>query len=309
MQQIQCTHRVLPKNRRFEKILFELMVLFRTVVNRSSTFIINNTREDVNRKMKNYYVGIDMGTNSVGWATTDCEYHLLKARGQDLWGSYLFDEAEGTQKRRSFRTARRRTARTRQRLLLLQSLFQEEMAKKDPLFFIRLNNSPLVLKDKNESLKTSDSLFADQSFTDKNYFKKYPTIYHLRASLINDKVTDVRLLYLAVHHIIKNRGHFLFESQNFNVANEEVVKDKFFAINAFLSDREMPTLNLERLHEVLQVLKQTKSSKRDKQKTLGELLGVSKEKPLTSIVKALIGGTVSLKDLYSAESEIGRAHV
>lgn len=98
MQQIQCTHRVLPKNRRFEKILFELMVLFRTVVNRSSTFIINNTREDVNRKMKNYYVGIDMGTNSVGWATTDCEYHLLKARGQDLWGSYLFDEAEGAQK-------------------------------------------------------------------------------------------------------------------------------------------------------------------------------------------------------------------
>lgn len=303
MQQIQCTHRVLPKNRRFEKILFELMVLFRTVVNRSSTFIINNTREDVNRKMKNYYVGIDMGTNSVGWAATDCEYHLLKARGQDLWGSYLFDEAEGAQKRRSFRTARRRTARTRQRLLLLQSLFQEEMAKKDPLFFIRLNNSPLVLKDKNESLKTSDSLFADQSFTDKNYFKKYPTIYHLRASLINDKVTDVRLLYLAVHHIIKNRGHFLFESQNFNVANEEVVKDKFFAINAFLSDREMPTLNLERLHEVLQVLKQTKTSKRDKQKTLGELLGVSKEKPLTSIVKALIGGTVSLKDLYSAESD------
>lgn len=33
-----------------------------------------------------YYVGIDMGTSSVGWAVTDTNYNLLKKRGKDLWG-------------------------------------------------------------------------------------------------------------------------------------------------------------------------------------------------------------------------------
>ena len=37
-----------------------------------------------------YYLGLDMGTNSVGWAATDPEYRLLKAKGKDLWG--IFDE-------------------------------------------------------------------------------------------------------------------------------------------------------------------------------------------------------------------------
>ena len=27
-----------------------------------------------------YYLGLDMGTNSVGWAVTDANYNLLKAK-------------------------------------------------------------------------------------------------------------------------------------------------------------------------------------------------------------------------------------
>lgn len=30
-----------------------------------------------------YYLGLDMGTNSVGWAVTDPNYNLLKAKGKD----------------------------------------------------------------------------------------------------------------------------------------------------------------------------------------------------------------------------------
>lgn len=93
---------------------------------------------------KKYYIGIDMGTDSVGWAATDCNYDLLKQHGQELWGSYLFDEGEGAQDRRMHRTARRRTARTRQRLLLLQELFIKAVAEKDPLFFLRINNSSFL---------------------------------------------------------------------------------------------------------------------------------------------------------------------
>ena len=108
---------------------------------------------------KKYYIGIDMGTDSVGWAATDEEYNVIKLRNRDLWGSYLFEEAEGAANRRMFRTARRRTARVRQRILLLQSIFAKEVSKVDPLFFIRLNNSRLFVEDKDNRLTTDDAFF------------------------------------------------------------------------------------------------------------------------------------------------------
>lgn len=250
---------------------------------------------------KKYYIGIDMGTDSVGWAATDEEYNLLKAHGKELWGSYLFDDGEGAQDRRAFRTSRRRTARTRQRLLLLQSLFADEISKIDPLFFIRMNNSSLFFKDKDGRLTTSDALFADIGFTDKQYYAKYPTIYHLRAALLNGEVKDVRLLYLALHHIIKNRGHFLFEAQSFEAGNSELVRQKFYEVNLALSDLELPALDLEQLDDVMLCLRQNKGGKRDRQKKLSDLLKVGKDKCLAAAVKAITGGNVSLKELYGAD--------
>lgn len=253
-------------------------------------------------KKQNYYIGLDMGTDSVGWAVTDAEYNLYKARG-DLWGSILFDEAESAAGRRAFRTSRRRTARVHQRLLLLQSLFAEEIAKVDPLFFLRLNNSALFAEDKDKKLKTKDALFADETFCDKDYFQKYPTIYHLRKALLEGKAEDIRLLYLAIHHILKNRGHFLFESQTFSVNDTEAIGKTFHAVQTFLSDREMPTLDLASLEKALEVLRNKTESKRDRQKQLALLFKVDKEKSLVAVLKAITGGKVSLKELYGTGEE------
>ena len=250
---------------------------------------------------KDYYIGIDMGTDSIGWAVTDTDYHLCKARGRDLWGSYLFEEAKVAAERRMFRATRRRVARVHQRLMLLQGLFADEISKVDPLFFLRLNNSSLFVCDKDGKLNTRDSLFADKDFCDKDYFIKYPTIYHLRAALLRGEMSDLRLLYLGVHHILKNRGHFLFESQSFDVGDTNTVKEKLKAVNVFLIDRDMPSLNLSNCDSALEILKDNYTSKRDKQKKLEEVFGVYKEKSLTAVIKALIGGSVSLKDLYDME--------
>lgn len=38
---------------------------------------------------KKYYIGLDVGTNSVGWAVTDEFYNILRAKGKDLWGSQI----------------------------------------------------------------------------------------------------------------------------------------------------------------------------------------------------------------------------
>ena len=70
-----------------------------------------------------YYLGLDVGTNSVGWAVTDKNYNILKFKGNAMWGARLFDEAEDASGRRANRTNRRRLARRHQRLLLLEMLF------------------------------------------------------------------------------------------------------------------------------------------------------------------------------------------
>ena len=85
-----------------------------------------------------YFLGLDIGTDSVGWAVTDPEYHILRRKGKSLWGVRLFDAANTAAERRTFRTNRRRIQRRRQRIRLLQALFAEEMAKVDPGFFQRM---------------------------------------------------------------------------------------------------------------------------------------------------------------------------
>ena len=176
---------------------------------------------------QDYYIGLDMGTESVGWAVTDVDYNLVKKRGQDYWGVYLFDEAKTAQGRRAFRTNRRRLARVRHRLNLLQELFDSEISAKDFGFFYRLENSKYFDEDKPEIARGKFLLFNDEDFGDKEYYKNYPTIFHLRNALRTQEIKDVRLLYLAVHHILKNRGHFLFGEQDFNVNDASDVSGEF----------------------------------------------------------------------------------
>ena len=251
---------------------------------------------------KKYFLGLDIGTDSIGWAVTDEEYNLEKVRGNYFWGSFLYEEAKSKAERRNFRSARYRLKRVHERLMLLQSLFVDEITKIDPTFFIRLNNSKLMLEDKNEQIKTKSVLFNDVGYTDKEFYKEYKTIFHLRKALIEKSCGDVRHLYLALHHIIKNRGHFLFEGQNFNVSSFEVAKIAITEINNYFADKELPTLSLENIDEALEIIKDNKLGKRDKQTQLKKLFAIeNKDKHLTSTVALITGAKTKLKDLYGLE--------
>ena len=46
----------------------------------------------VGGKASEYFMGLDIGTNSVGWAVTNPQYELLKCKGHKMWGSRLFKE-------------------------------------------------------------------------------------------------------------------------------------------------------------------------------------------------------------------------
>ena len=113
--------------------------------------------------MDKFYLGLDIGTNSVGIACTDENYNLLRAKGKDLWAVRLFDEAQTAATRRTFRVARRRLQRRAWRIDILQEIFEPQVD--DKLFFKRLNNSGFVFEDKDAQLQTPYSLFADKAFT------------------------------------------------------------------------------------------------------------------------------------------------
>ena len=186
---------------------------------------------------KKYYLGLDMGTDSCGWCVTDDKYNiirshkktydpdgkLIKKEGCHLWGARLFGPANTAKNRRLNRTARRRLARRRRRIILLRELFQPEMDKIDPNFFRRLDQSNLWNEDKDKELQMEHNfLFNDKDLTDKEYYKDFPTIYHLRKAMVNGltinghyydpkKQFDIREVYLVLAHMIKYRGNFLME--------------------------------------------------------------------------------------------------
>ena len=141
---------------------------------------------------RRYFLGLDIGTNSVGWAVVDPTYKLYKFRGKSLWGIRLFDAAQTAADRRLARSARRRLERRKMRIDWLQELFAEEISKKDPTFFIKLNNSRLHLEDKDERISNIKyPLFADKDYTDIDYYKEYPTIFHLsKKVLIHNYITS-----------------------------------------------------------------------------------------------------------------------
>ena len=44
-----------------------------------------------NKIYGDYYIGLDIGTNSVGIAATDPNYNLIKYKGEPVWCSHLFE--------------------------------------------------------------------------------------------------------------------------------------------------------------------------------------------------------------------------
>lgn len=189
-------------------------------------------------KEQNFYLGMDIGTNSCGWALTTDKYELVKVNGKDAWGVRLFPEAKTAKKRRLKRSTRRRMLRKKLQNNWLKELFSDEIEKIDDKFFDRLKYSNLWKEDKermNPELTGKYSLFNDvlqNVYTDKEYYKKYKTVYHLRMQLLIQPADDIRLLFLAVHSILTHRGHFLSGTSQSEDSNEmqdilPIVKELF----------------------------------------------------------------------------------
>lgn len=187
---------------------------------------------------KPYYLGLDIGTDSVGYAVTDEKYQLCRFKGESMWGSGLFDPAGTCEIRRGFRVARRRLDRRQLRIRLLQEFFAKEIARVDSRFFVRLRESALQAKDRSDA-SDHQSLFNDSLFKDKDYHRQYPTIHHLIVDLMNNPAPhDPRLVYIACAWLMAHRGHFLQELDLENVASLDDIHCLYDDLMAFMSANE-----------------------------------------------------------------------
>ncbi len=273
-------------------------------------------------KDNKYYVGLDLGTSSVGWAVTDTNYRLKRAKGKTLWGARLFEEAKNAADRRTSRSARRRLHRTHARLKLLEMLFSPEMSKIDPDFYLRLRKSSLLPSDRPERIREKYTLFNEKNFTDKDFYQAFPTIWHLRKNIIEENAPktalsdgahfDLRLYFLAIHHILKNRGHFLLEGElkngggDFNEFYDELkdIADNF--------DLGMVDDAPESAKEIIEGKKRDSEGKKlglsDRKKMLAELIFMEDEERDKNLAKRrlnfaglLVGSKVSLPGIFSDE--------
>ena len=258
---------------------------------------------------KNYYIGLDIGTDSIGYAAADESYRLLKYKGEPVWGSHIIEEANLKTERRQHRTERRRLDRRQQRVTLIKEIFAKEIAKIDPDFYKREEESALLAED----ASTSKGLFTDIGYTDKKYHKSYPTIHHLINELMTDAAPhDVRLVYLACAWLVAHRGHFLSEVSLDNVESVvdfKTVYDNLTDYFAFEIGCE-PAWDNADPDEIEKILvKKIKST--SKINELNNLL-FGKKKPETEItdafpfsrpgiIKLLCGKDCSAKELFGKE--------
>ena len=249
-----------------------------------------------------YYGGLDLGTSSVGWALTDENYRLIRKKGKDLWGVRLFDEASSAQERRTNRVSRRRRARETARIGLVKEYFAEAIHAVDTGFYQRLDESKYHYKDKKVDCKFA--IFADADFTDKEYYAKYPTIFHLRKELLESaEEHDVRLVYLAVLNLFKRRGHFLNAGMD-DAGNEEKLPELYQAFwNSLPEELELKFLESIDFAEFEDILGSREHSRNENAEELAALLGVvkSRQKAEYELVKMLCGLSGRLVHIFGKD--------
>ncbi|TDL98237.1 type II CRISPR RNA-guided endonuclease Cas9 [Macrococcus brunensis] len=237
-----------------------------------------------------YILSLDIGVASVGYSAMDKEFNILKYHGKNAIGVLTFEAANTAMEKRLQRGARRRYNRRIKRLGLLQEIMAPLV--KNPDFY----------KYEQISLwKNSNQDFQGESLTEVlNYLnintKEYPTIYHLQHALLNEKKKFApELIHIALYHLVKYRGHFLFDQLDLSQrTGNEGVNDLRDLIESFEILNE---LNLKiddsELQKVYNILKQDDLTRNDRSKQLNKL-----HKPLTEVFKMLLGMKFKEFDLF-----------
>ena len=248
-----------------------------------------------------YNIGLDIGTNSVGWAVTNQSGELLKFRKKNMWGARLFEEGKPAADCRVYRSTRRRYERRRQRIRLLQQMMESMILPIDNTFFIRLEEAFLWKEDK--KVQKDYILFNDKDYSDSDFYKDYRTIYHLRKYLVETKEkAEPRKIYLALHHMIKYRGNFLYQGQSLDMV-DSVQKAFQYLIGELGEQLEIEWEKGEHFDDIESILKDKSIGKKTKQEKIITILTekYGDKKYVKEITSAFFGYSFNLTVIMKNE--------
>lgn len=239
--------------------------------------------------MKKYSIGLDIGTTSVGYACIDEDNNFLTYKGRAAYGVRLFESAQSAADRRSYRSARRMQRRRRRRIQLLQELFYNQINNIDKSFFQSLDRNISWNPDK------KDNWFVNMSYTDvlresgtKEQIDKYKTIYHIRKDLVeSEEKFDLRLIYIALHSLIKRRGHFLLDldiSKLSDGTSIEELREKFLEV---IENIDGFNLDGNTIDDYIDILRDKSTRNQSKLVEIKEIFG--KDDQILEFSKLLLG--------------------
>lgn len=167
-----------------------------------------------------------------------------------------------------------------------------------------MDESKLYLEDKSENNKTKNTLFNDKDFTDKDLYKKYPTIFHLRKALITtDENFDVRIVFLAILNMFSHRGHFLNATLDTGDDNTsfDLLYNDLIQIASEYGLKLPSSINIKEFQNILAKQGTSKTKKVEEVSSLSQI--TKKDKKEYAIIKLICGSKVKLSDFYDEESD------
>lgn len=252
--------------------------------------------DSVKKFQGQYSIGLDIGTASVGWACINRNYDILKFRGRPSLGVHVFESAETAEARRLQRGMRRRYNRRIKRIQMLQELFSPLI--NDESFFSNVNNNHQWKNSNDFEHRTLSESLIELGYSREEIHKTFPTIYHLRHLLITSKEKkDLKLVYLALHNLVKSRGHFLLgdnlswenrKKQSGTTALEDFL-EKLYEENNFEEN-----LSNQSIINIDAVLKKRGMTNNDKQKEIQKSL----PKEFKDIGKLLVGLKAQMHNIF-----------
>lgn len=261
-------------------------------------------------KIKNYNLALTPSTSAVGHVEVDDDLNILEpVHHQKAIGVAKFGEGETAEARRLARSARRTTKRRANRINhYFNEIMKPEIDKVDPLMFDRIKQAGLSPLDERKEFRT---VIFDRPNVASYYHKQFPTIWHLQKYLmITDEKADIRLIYWALHSLLKHRGHFFNTTPMSQFKPGKLnLKDDMLALDDY-NDLEGLSFAVANSPEIEKVIKDRSMRKKEKIAELQTLivndvpdkdLAKRNNKIITQIVNAIMGNSFHLNFIFDME--------
>lgn len=272
-------------------------------------------------KKKKYIISFDIGTDSIGTAVIDLDGNPVRMNNKPGLSSYIYDKGETANSTAVMRRNRRRLNHKRHLVEMLQEILKIDDEFKNRLKESSLYDEDRVLSSRSEkniyskggySLFNGDSIVVNGNtiadYTDQKYHKDFPTIHHLIYDLKNKKEQyDIRLVYLALHNLLKRRGHFLIEGElnlNSDSSKYEYLKNIQLSYkdvhDVELSDNQFKMLEeLNGRFDIVQVIKKAEMTATQ----IKRIIGVESDKKI-NLLDENFEDEIKSFELNSAQYEL-----